>query len=81
MSEQLRRYAYPLLYLLFASLCAIGMASQQGPAVIGFVPRLVLNLTLPLERNRLMALAQHVQDRVRATGRASRRTPPEQRLI
>ena len=50
MSEQLRRYAYPLVYLLFASLCAIGMASQHGPADIGFAPRLVLNLTLPLER-------------------------------
>lgn len=34
-------------------------------------------LTLPLERNRLIALAQHVQDRVRVTGRANRRTPPE----
>jgi rod shape-determining protein MreC len=50
LSEQLRRYAYPLTYLLFASLCAIGMASQHGPAEIGFAPRLVLNLTLPLER-------------------------------
>ncbi len=50
MSEQLRRHAYPLIYLLFASLCAIGMASQHGPAEIGFAPRLVLNLTLPLER-------------------------------
>ncbi len=39
------------------------------------------DLTLPLERNRLMALAQHVQDRVRATGRANRKTPPEQRLL
>ena len=50
MSEQLRRYAYPLLYLLLASLCAISMASQHGPSDIGFAPRLVLNLTLPLER-------------------------------
>lgn len=36
------------------------------------------DLTLPLERNRLMALAQHVSERVRATGRTNRRTPPEQ---
>ena len=36
------------------------------------------DLTLPLERNRLMALAQHVGDRIRATGRSHRRTPPEQ---
>ena len=50
MSEQLRRYAYPLLYLLLASLSVIGMASQRGPADIGIGPRLVLNLTLPLER-------------------------------
>ncbi len=50
MSGQLRRYAYPLIYLLIASLCAIGMASQRGPAEIGFGPRLVLSLTLPLER-------------------------------
>jgi len=35
------------------------------------------DLTLPLERNRLMALAQRVQERVRATGRGNRRTPPE----
>ncbi|MEX2179039.1 MAG: hypothetical protein WD801_10035 [Gemmatimonadaceae bacterium] len=38
-------------------------------------------LTLPLERNRLMALAQHVSDRVIATGRSGRRTPPEQRAV
>jgi hypothetical protein len=36
-------------------------------------------LTLPLERNRLIALAQHVHERVLATGRTGRRTPPEQR--
>lgn len=41
--------------------------------------RLVLaELTLPLERNRLLALAQHVHDRVLATGRTGpRHTPPE----
>ena len=39
------------------------------------VQRQVLaNLTLPLERNRLAALVQHVRDRARATGRG---TPPE----
>lgn len=46
------------------------------------VQRLVMaELTLPLERNRLLALAQHVHDRVIAAGRAQRRTPPEQRAI
>lgn len=39
------------------------------------------DLALPLERKRLMALAQRVQERVRATGRASRSTPPEQRAV
>lgn len=50
MGELLRRYSYPLTYLLVASICAIGMASRQGPAEIGYAPRLVLQLTLPLER-------------------------------
>ncbi|HJQ19712.1 MAG TPA: hypothetical protein VJ867_05125 [Gemmatimonadaceae bacterium] len=39
------------------------------------------DLTLPLERARLLALAQHVQDRVRATGRGKRHTPPEQQAF
>jgi len=42
--------------------------------------RLVLaELTLPLERTRLLALAQHVHDRVIATGRSRRVTPTELR--
>lgn len=39
------------------------------------------HLTLPLERNRLIALAQRVNERVRATGRSHRRTPPEQQAF
>ncbi len=50
MSDLLRRYSYPLTYLLVASICAIAMASQHAPTELGFAPRLVLNLTLPLER-------------------------------
>ena len=34
------------------------------------------DLTLPLERNRLAALAQHVEDRARVTGRSLRQEPP-----
>ena len=34
------------------------------------------NITLPLERQRLVALVQHVAERVRTTGRR-RDTPPE----
>jgi DNA-binding NtrC family response regulator len=37
------------------------------------------DLTLPLERNRLVALVQHVEERARATGRTQRHTPRETR--
>jgi DNA-binding NtrC family response regulator len=44
--------------------------------------RLVLaDLTLPLERNRLVALVQHVEERLRETGRGKMQTPPEHRAI
>jgi hypothetical protein len=36
------------------------------------------DLTLPLERNRLIALAQHVGDRARATGRGRTSGPTEE---
>jgi hypothetical protein len=52
------------------------------PAISPTLQRSVLaDLTLPLERNRLIALAQHVHERVLATGRSGRRTPPEQRAL
>jgi DNA-binding NtrC family response regulator len=54
-------------------------SSDARPTISPTLQRSVMaDLTLPLERNRLMALAQHVQERVRVTGRANRRTPPEQ---
>jgi hypothetical protein len=37
------------------------------------------DLELPLERHRLIALVQRVDERVRATGRNRRNTPPESR--
>jgi hypothetical protein len=46
------------------------------------VQRLVMaELTLPLERHRLLALIQRVEERARVTGRGARGTdtPPEQR--
>jgi hypothetical protein len=44
--------------------------------------RVVLaDLALPLERNRLVALVQHVAERAAATGRGTRNTPPEHRAI
>ncbi len=39
------------------------------------------DLTLPLERHRLIALVQRIEDRARATGRGRRQTPPEQRAL
>jgi len=45
------------------------------------VQRAVLaDLTLPLERNRLLALVHHVGDRVRATGRGRTSGPTEETL-
>ena len=55
---------------------------DNWPAISPTLQRSVLaELALPLERNRLMALAQHVGERVRMTGRSSRRTPPEQQAF
>ena len=52
------------------------------PAISPTLQRSVMaELTLPLERNRLMALAAHVKERVRATGRGRRTTPPEQQAF
>jgi DNA-binding NtrC family response regulator len=52
---------------------------DERPSISPTLQRSVLaDLTLPLERNRLIALAQHVSERVRATGRTNRQTPPEQ---
>jgi hypothetical protein len=46
------------------------------------IQRVVLaDLALPLERNRLVALVQHVAERVAATGRGTRNTPPEHPAI
>ena len=53
----------------------------KGPALVlpPTLQRAVLaNITLPLERQRLVALVQHVAERVRTTGRR-RDTPPERR--
>lgn len=63
------------------SLVLYASASDDRVATPPMLQRLVLaELTLPLERNRLIALAQHVQERAQATGRANRTPPPEQRL-
>jgi DNA-binding NtrC family response regulator len=57
---------------------AVGSRPVVLPATL---QRSVLaDLALPLERNRLVALVQHVEGRVRATGRGRRNTPPEPRV-
>lgn len=57
-------------------------AVELRPTISPTLQRSVLaDLTLPLERNRLIALAQHVHERVRATGRGKRTTPPEQQAF
>ena len=49
----------------------------QSPVLSPTLQRAVLaNITLPLERQRLVAIVQHVAERVRTTGRR-RDTPPE----
>lgn len=64
------------------ALMLYGGAADERVSLAPGLQRLVMaELTLPLERNRLLALAQHVHDRVIATGRSHRRTPPEQRAI
>jgi DNA-binding NtrC family response regulator len=55
---------------------ALVLYRTVGSLLVTFSPsiqRAVLaDLTLPLERNRLMALVQHVQQRAMVTGRATR---------
>lgn len=56
--------------------------ADNRPLIPPTLQRAVMaDLALPLERNRLMALAQHVSERVRATGRSRRQTPPEQQAF
>jgi rod shape-determining protein MreC len=56
--ELLRRFRFGLTYFALASLCALAMASQRAPHELGFAPRLVLNLTLPLERMVTLPLSE-----------------------
>jgi DNA-binding NtrC family response regulator len=54
-----------------------------GSSAVALSPPLqravLADLMLPLERNRLVALVQHVEERARATGRTPRHTPRETR--
>jgi DNA-binding NtrC family response regulator len=54
--------------------------SDRAGALTPPLQRAVLaDLTLPLERHRLVALVQHVEERARATGRTPRHAPREAR--
>ena len=57
------------------------MTDASKPAIpMGLQRSVMADLALPLERNRLIALAHHVQERARTTGRSRRPTPPEVNL-
>ncbi len=62
------------------ALVLYGSAGQPTLSLPPVLQRAVLaDLSLPLERNRLVALVHHVRDRARQTGRTSNETPAEQR--
>jgi hypothetical protein len=53
-------------------------AREPAPPLTPALQRLVLaDVTLPLERKRLVALVQHVTERAQATGRGPVHTPPD----
>jgi DNA-binding NtrC family response regulator len=55
-------------------------ATPPAPLLPALQRTVLADLTLPLERHRLAALVQSIGDRANATGRTSRRTPPESTL-
>ncbi len=61
------------------ALVLYGTEADPGSPLSVAVRRAALaDLTLPLERNRLLALVQRVAERALITGRGPRHTPPEQ---
>ena len=50
-------------------------ARRPGPLPSALVRLVLADLTLPLERNRLLALVHRVADRARVTGRETGETP------
>ena len=58
-----------------------GAADDRFPTPPAIQRVVLADLSLPLERNRLIALAQRVSERVRVTGRTRRQTPPEQQAF
>jgi DNA-binding NtrC family response regulator len=56
-------------------------ASPLAPLLPGLQRAVLADLTLPLERHRLAALVQSVGERARLSGRSTRNTPPESRML
>ncbi|HUF27908.1 MAG TPA: hypothetical protein VMM18_13110 [Gemmatimonadaceae bacterium] len=57
-------------------------AGSPAPPLLPALQRAVMaDLTLPLERHRLIALVHHVVDRARRTGRGPTQTPADQQAI
>jgi DNA-binding NtrC family response regulator len=56
-------------------------ASPLAPLLPSLQRAVLADLTLPLERHRLVALVQSVGERARLSGRTPRQTPPETRLL
>ncbi len=50
MNEILRRFHYPLTYLLMVLACVVNLASPDKPGEFGLGSKLVIELTLPLQR-------------------------------
>ncbi len=55
-------------------------ALPPAPLLPALQRSVLADLTLPLERHRLVALVQSLSERADTTGRARRHTPPETRL-
>ncbi len=56
-----------------------GTAALEGATPSALQRSVLAELALPLERHRLLAIIQHVEDRARSTGRDRLPTPPEHR--
>lgn len=54
-----------------------GAGDTSRALAAGLARHVLADLVLPLERNRLLALAEHLASRARAVGRSSDVTPPE----
>ena len=58
-----------------------GESTTPTPLLPALQRAVLAELTLPLERHRLAALVQSVNDRAKTTGRVPRTTPPESRVV